>query len=200
MYLSYFEKDFILGFSFLTIDGDFSGYSIVMFIIYYLIGACIRLYDFRLRRIISILIYILMVAVITPLSYIMSVWNFNGIFVMISAISLFLFFKELKIRDFKFTTILSSCSLGVFILHTQNLFVDSYFSLFNIGDEIAKGFWYAILNINIVVFSTILICVCSDLLLRFIVKPIKNKLYSCRFINKKIFDLSENDNDIINEN
>lgn len=197
MYLSYFEKGFITGLSFLTIDGDLSGYSIVMFIIYYLIGAIVREYDISFKKIYSILIYLLMISVLTPLSYIMDIWNYNNIFVLISATSLFLFFKELKISEFRFITVLSSCSLGVFILHTQNLFLFSYFSLFNIGDEIAKGFLYAMFNMFTVVFSIILICVCSDLLLRFIVKPIKNKLYSCYFVNKKIFDLSENNNNNI---
>lgn len=176
--------------SFLSNQGDFAGYTIVAFIYFYIIGGYISYSDLKIRKWILCIIYIVSVTLITVLLYNTdAILNYNNIIVVISALSLFLFFKEIKIKEIKLITEISSCSLGVFIIHTTGLFVYDFNSLFHIEESVSSNSGTAIGNMFLVVYSTILVAASADYLLRFIVSPIKKKLYSSKFMNYKIINL-----------
>ena len=178
--------------SFLSNQGDFAGYTIVAFIFFYLIGGYISYSDFKIKKWILAIIYVASVTLITVLLYnTEAILNYNNIIIVISALSLFLFFKEIKIKEIKLITEISSCSLGVFIIHTTGLFIYDFNSLFHIEESITSNPATAIGNMFLVVYSTVLICACSDYLLRFIVSPIKKKLYLAKWLNYKIIDVEE---------
>lgn len=54
-------------------------------------------------------------------SYILSFGGIDSIFIFICVVSLFLFFKNIEIRKFKFINVLGSVSFGVYILHNNPL-------------------------------------------------------------------------------
>ena len=180
------------GLSFITRSGSFGGYTIVNFILLYLIGAYIREYKITIRKLISFPAFIALTTIITVLSiYISTMWNYDNLFVVASAIFFFLFFKELKLTEIKVVGVLAKCSLGVYLLHATVLFEYSFFGLFNIQANIEAGFGYAILNLLAVVSSTVAICIVADILLRLMVLPIRNWLYKQKFLNYNVIDLNE---------
>lgn len=180
------------GLSFITRSGSFGGYTIVNFILLYLIGAYIREYKITIRKLISFPAFIALTTIITVLSiYISTMWNYDNLFVVASAIFFFLFFKELKLTEIKVIGVLAKCSLGVYLLHATVLFEYSFFGLFNIQANIEAGFGYAILNLLAVVSSTVAICIVADILLRLMVLPIRNWLYKQKFLNYNVIDLNE---------
>ena len=183
------------GLSFITRSGSFGGYTIVVFVLIYLIGAYIREYNITIRKLITMPIFIVITAIITVLSIYVGgcIWDYDNIFVLASAITLFLFFKEINLKEIKIISVISKCSLGVYLLHATVLFEFSYFGLFNIQANIEAGFGYAILNMLAVVFSTVGICVVLDILLRLVVSPLRNWLYKQKFLNYNIIDLKEQD-------
>ena len=180
------------GLSFITRSGSFGGYTIVNFILLYLIGAYIREYKITIRKLISFPAFIALTTIITVLSiYISTMWNYDNLFVVASAIFFFLFFKELKLTEIKVVGVLAKCSLGVYLLHATVLFEYSFFGLFNIQANIEAGFGYAIVNLLAVVSSTVAICIVADILLRLMVLPIRNWLYKQKFLNYNVIDLNE---------
>ncbi len=176
--------------SFLSTDGDVNGYTIVTFVVYYLIGAMINKYDIKFNKIWSILVYCVMTIILVLISYKVELWGYNSVFVLCSAVSLFIFFKQLNMRHNKILYCISKCSLGVFLLHTTHFFVKNYNGLFEIEKRITESLGSAIGYSLLVVFSTVMICIVIDLVLRLLVKPIKDKLYQNRFLNYNLIDLN----------
>ena len=177
------------------------GYTILSFLYYYLIGAAIHTYDFTLKKRWSALIYVVSLGVLTGLSFYITpkatysldmadrIWQYDNMIVAVNAISLFLLFKSIKIKEIKVITKIAECSLGVFILHTTEFFVKSYNGLFYILDNCNMGVGNAAVNMALVVFTTIGLCMAADLLLRFAVTPIKNRLYAGKWVNYHLIDL-----------
>ena len=184
------DKPLPYGLSFVTMYGTFYGYSIVYFIVLYLIGACIREYDIHIRKLITLPAYVVLTALITLESLKLSAaTHYDNVLVLASALSLFLLFKEIKIKEIKPIGFIAKCSLGVFLLHTTRLISYDYFGLFNIQENIEKGFGSAALNMLAVVFSTVAICVVVDILLRLAVTPIKKRLYRTKVLNYNIIEV-----------
>ena len=103
------------------------------FILIYLIGAYIRLYDFEKFRkntikwfsVVGYVLFIIVTCGITYMSqYNASIFRFvnkissmNSIIVLVEAILIFIVFKNLEIKNNKFINILGKSSIGVYLLH-----------------------------------------------------------------------------------
>ncbi|MCH5166338.1 MAG: acyltransferase family protein [Erysipelotrichales bacterium] len=108
-----------------TVKDD--GYGIINFIILYLVGAYIKKYKNDYNKKISMcMIYICMTIITTIFSYYSpKAWSYNSIFNMISSISLFLFFKSIKIKNSRAISYFAQFSLGIYIIH-ENQFIVKY--------------------------------------------------------------------------
>ena len=103
------------------------------FILIYLIGAYIRLYDFnyfskKTIKCFSVIGYVLFIIITCGITY-MSQYNanifkfvnkissMNSIIVLVEAVLIFIVFKNLEIKNNKFINILGKSSVGVYLLH-----------------------------------------------------------------------------------
>lgn len=178
-------------------------YSIAWFIFVYILGACIRKVEKRiptnpklylLLGLVSICIIALSEVLIryVGINYLTILQNevehfrqYNSVFVMISAISLFLGFKQLKIKNNKVINLIASTSLAVYMLHDDNIF------RYYLWRNVFKGasFQYSKLLIPHAIGSCLLIFICFaiiDLLRqKFIEKPVM------KFLTPKIEHLEE---------
>lgn len=115
-------------------------YSITWFIFVYICGACIKKIEKRIQINPKVYLFIGIISIcIIALSEVMIRYiginyltilqdevehfrQYNSIFVMISAISLFLGFKQLNIKNNKIINKIASTSLAVYMLHDDNVF------------------------------------------------------------------------------
>ena len=178
------------GLSFIANHGSDYGYTIVVFILIYLIGGYIRTYNITVKKIITGPLYLVLTIAITAFAMVSEiVWYYDNAILIMSAISLFLFFKEIRLKENKVISFISKCSLGVFLLHIEKLFTISFNSLFYIEENVTRGYGWALLNMMAVVLSTVAVCCAADIILRLIVMPLKNVLYKTKALNYPIINI-----------
>ena len=173
-------------FSFVSAGGSNAGYTLIMFIYFYLCGAYIRRYDVTVKTWIALLMYFLGAGAMFGLSYVsLTAFNYDFIFIVVAAFGLFLAFKNIKLKEVKAITIIANCSLGVFILHQAATF----HTLYNVPEAIARGFgpmvWVMFARIAIAVT----VCVALDLIIRGAMFPVRKKISSLGALNKKLINL-----------
>ena len=168
-----FLRLLVLGFIFLIfipsiniISGDFS--NILYLVFYYLVGGYISKFygehSFnKLKMIILFLasysaivlsfmiLSVLSVKVVYLKPYISSYYSLDSVFLLISSISLFLFFKDIKIKS-KFVNFLGSSSFGIYLFH-ENIFVK-----YRIWNEMFKT--YKFYGSNLFLFYSIGAAIC----------------------------------------
>ena len=159
---------------------DDYGYGFIHFIFIYTVISYIKLHVTSLPNknicLISYLIFSLLTVGSRFLNLCMS-WAYNHLFVVCSAVSLFLYFVQLDIKS-KYTNILSSCSFGVFLIHT-----DGFFSWL-IYDKIFQA--TKMLNADILILiSTFFICLPTFYLFGWILEMIRKRMIGL-FLNKVI--------------
>jgi peptidoglycan/LPS O-acetylase OafA/YrhL len=104
----------VYGASTYSLYGDGEGYTIVNFILCYMIGAGLRYEVIKIPKpAISALIYVMCVAVI----YKYRLWTYNDPFVIIEGAAAFALFSQLKIKNSTVINKLARASFTVYLLH-----------------------------------------------------------------------------------
>lgn len=167
------------------------GYGIAWFIMLYLYAGYIRLhYDLKINKYIYLLTYILSSSIIACIkifvgsmaienenlnNFVGPLYDYNHILVLISSLCLFLFFKELKIKNNKFINLISSATFGVYLIHEQffarNVIWHNLVKVYNVLDS-----KYILLYIIVSVLVVYTCCTIIELL----------RQACAKFINKKI--------------
>lgn len=153
------------------------GYGIINFINLYLIGVYIRLYKDNFKhQLINIIVFLLSASITFMFSlnsnwawYEPTHWDYSFIFNLISSISFFLIFKNIKIKNNKFINNLASYSFIVYIIH-ENSFLRKilYRDIFN-----SDLYWNRksmIVNLVITVIGIYIICVVIEFIRRLLFK------------------------------
>lgn len=185
--------------SFFKINTGYS--SVLWFILLYLIGGYIKLYVREIKKkylylISSIFFYLIIFIKIMKNSTVLEsnryvITDYIGIdyfFVLLTSISLFLFFVNLNIKYNKYLNIISSTTLGIYLIHDHPsirfLIWTKYFKLFEIVSS--KKF---ILSSIKAIFIVFFICMIIDLIRKFIVEVLLKKYVS--WIYEKLVFLNE---------
>ncbi len=184
------------------------GTGIVWFTTLYFIAGYIRLHissDRNIRKPLlkyfafSLLIYFLRTAsVYVLLKYnkeliIATKWfSYNSIFVLLASLYLFLYFKNLKLKNTKVISIIKRISpytLGVYLIHEQPLLSKIlYTKIWHINEIINN--WYIIFAVLIEAFITFIICILIDALRHKIVIKFSNMKFITKIneqVNKIIY-------------
>ena len=114
----------IPGISTVSLLGSQEGYSIINFIMLYLLGGYIRRYSYKYKKYnlkyLSIIIYILSTVVILIESYFLATnvaWSYCNLFVIIQAVSIFLYFDSLEIKYNRYINYFAESVFGIFLIH-----------------------------------------------------------------------------------
>lgn len=126
----------IWGWSFIIDRGIDPGYNIINFIVLYLVGGYIRKSNINLSKKTNILGYFISTILIFISWYILYhskyqnyaniSFYYNNVLVLIASTSIFLVFKNIKIKTSKIINILASTTMGIFILSTSPFFIKLY--------------------------------------------------------------------------
>ena len=164
------------------------GYSNVLwFILLYLIGGYIKLYVNKIKNkylylfvgmISYFIIFIRTIinhSVLESDKYVITHYiEMNDFFILLVSIFLLLFFSNLNIKYNKYINMVSSTTLGIYLIHDnpsmRTFLWTSYFRLFEI-----TGSKYLILNSIKAIFIIFFVCIIIDLIRKFIIEVLLKK-------------------------
>ncbi len=112
------------GLSPISLDGSISGYSVVNFMLMYLIGASLRLLDIRVKKRWTVLTFGAVVLILTLWGYYDNTTGMARAYcnplVIAEAVAVFLLFRELKFHS-RLVNVLAPASFTCFLLHSSLL-------------------------------------------------------------------------------
>lgn len=178
----------------ISADGNGRGFTLVNFVLLYLIGGYIKKFgiDFFKKRSVSLLVGILcsvincMICLFLP-----ELWGTNGIlgyemiFVIIQAVALFDFFTKINIGSIKIINFLARTSFGVFLLHT--VILRYLLKWIDMSGLFHKGFLSAVLCYGLLLLSSYIISGLFDSLAHFLMKPVSKFWSKTKIFNFGIF-------------
>ncbi len=154
------------------------------FVLIYLIGAYIRLYDFekiskKTIKWFSVIGYVLFIIVTCGITY-MSQYNanifrfvnkissMNSIIVLVEAILIFIVFKNLDIKNSKVINILGKSSIGVYLLHDSIFRLEFWKKICFVENFYFASPWFLVFHI--------IVCILEIYALGVIVELIRSKI------------------------
>lgn len=176
----------------IAISGSGDGYTIVNFVLLYLIGAIISKFNLlRYPAGFDILGY----GLCTCLIFIQQLklaagWSYANPLVIVSCVCFFNIFRKMKLQS-KIVNMLSKASFGVFLIHTQYFVCNYLWSYFNIQEVCSAGAGILIMNMLLCCGITYAACSLFDILCRFLVLPVSRWLDTLKIWDKCIIKVDE---------
>lgn len=159
------------GISTVGISGDQAGYTIVNFVMLYLIGAAIHKWNlFAWKKEYDILLYLISAGcVFIGQVKGFSMWDYSNTFLLIASIALFNFFQKIRIKIPKIEYISKAC-FGVYLIHTNWVIQAHFWNLFHINDIGEKSLGYVIANWIGCIIATFVLCSIIDIVCRTVIR------------------------------
>ncbi|WP_408070831.1 acyltransferase [Butyrivibrio sp. JL13D10] len=183
--IGYWSGRQLNGSSTIGLEGSQAGYTIVNFIVLYLIGAYIRdtKNTTKTGKIIST--YFICLCLNMAWSYADGMrsgkniydtvsWNYSNPLVIAEAALLFMLFKEITIKNNKYINILAKASFTVYILHLR------FIGLLGISEFVSKGTGFMFLHLIACIIILYLVCTTCYFVFSAISKPIS------KFMSRKL--------------
>lgn len=180
------------GMNTVALSGSSSGYSLVNFILIYMIGAAISKFDLLNHKIMwDVIAYgFLSVVIFVQQLYIGAGWSYANPAVILSCVSFFNIFRKLHFKS-SIVNLLSSASLGVFLIHTQYLVTNKIWSKCYIEEACNGSLLGLMFNMLICCSVTYLLCSVLDIICRQVTSPISKILDKNTFLSRNIVSIEE---------
>lgn len=170
--------------------GSAYGYSVVWFIVLYIIAAYIRIYGLKMKHpfIIYTIVTIAELIIFTLLQFPKSAHirflftlqtYYNSVFVLLGAISLFIFFMNLKINGKNITSIIKWIvpkSFAVYLIHEQPVFRDVLWQKIIMIERYSENAISLLLTFLISTVIIFIVCILIDTVRSTLTNKIENKL------------------------
>ena len=181
-----------IGLNTIAVSGASSGYSIVNFVMLYLIGAFLSKFDWlRHGKSWDILGYLICTCVIFAQELFLGAgWSYANPFVILSTIFFMNMFRKTHMTS-RFINGAAKASLGVFLIHTQRLVWDVFWSEFGIQEACRGSLPGCARNMLWCCLLTYGLCAVLDTVCRWIARPVSGQLDKITILNKNIIEISE---------
>lgn len=170
--------------------GSAYGYSVVWFIVLYIIAAYIRIYGLKMKHPFTIytIVTIAELLIFTLLQFPKSdhikflftlQTYYNSLFVLLGAISLFMFFMNLKINGKNITSIIKWIvpkSFAVYLIHEQPVFRDVLWHKIIMIERYSENAISLLLTFLISTVIIFIVCILIDTVRSTLTNKIENKL------------------------
>lgn len=180
------------GMNTIAMAGSSSGYSIVNFILLYMIGAAISKFDLLKYSIWwDVLGYLVCSAIICVQQIKVGFgWSYANPFVIISCVLFFNIFRKLHFSN-KWINELSKASLGVFLVHTQYLVCGYAWSRIGILEACQGNVVGLVVHMIVTCVVTYLLCSIYDMICRWIAKPVSKILDKISILKMPVVFINE---------
>lgn len=146
----------ISGISTISSTDSGAGYTFVNFVFMYCIGAYVRKFGINLKKYQCIIGYLIVTfGILLIINFTMNGLYYSNPLVILSALFLFLVFEKSKLPSCKVTTILSSCTFSIFIIHCQMYFI---WKAINVEKMLTQNL---LLSIGAFIVSVLIMYICS---------------------------------------
>lgn len=171
----------LVGISTVSMNGGEDGYTIVNFVLLYLIAGYMRKWgkpkSFPIYTVgyvsVSVLIFILSF-------YTQIIWHYNNVFVILQSVLLFRMFECMRIGYITVINMLAKGVFSVYLLHT------TFFPIFKIPEAAQRGGISMIVHMATCAVSIFLICSTISLIIRKLITPIERKIYASKVIGYQL--------------
>jgi len=172
--------------------GSANGYSIVNFVLLYMIGAAISKLDIlRYSIVLDILGYIVCSILICTQHIIVGYgWSYANPLVIVSCVLFFNIFRKIHLAS-RWINELSKASLGVFLIHTNYLVSGYAWSKIGIQQACQGGMVGLAVHMLVSCLITYVLCSLFDITCRWLTKPISKMLDKINCLKKTIIYISE---------
>ena len=174
-----------------SLNGTSSGYSIVNFVMLYLIGAFIsRFQVLRYAKRWDVLGYLICTGIIFVQELVLyDGWSYANPFVILSAIFFMNIFRKIQIAS-RFLNVIAKATLGVYLIHTHSLIWNVLWTKFDIKGACQGSLAECVWNMLLCCFVTYLFCVILDIVGRRISAPVSKLLDTIGILNKNVIQAS----------
>lgn len=178
----------IIGLSPVGIHGADAGYTIINFMLLYLIGAYISRY-YESKK--SFLFYFELYLISAVLIFIMSLftetaWNYSNILVIVESIALVLAFQKLNLGSIKWINAISKTTFGIYLIHTNHIMLVNFWGLFNIARITSIGVPGMLLILTISVLSMFAVSSIIAYGVSFFARPLVKRISRISLLNYTI--------------
>lgn len=168
------------------------GYSIVNFVMLYLIGAALskqNLFQHSMKW--DVLAYVVLTCVVFVQKIKLgAAWSYANPILIMSGIAFFNIFRKMHFTS-KVVNILAKASLGVFLLHTQYMVCQYGWSFWNIPSACQGSLIGLGMHLLACCLVTYFVCTFFDMFCRCITRPVSKMLDKIPFLNKQIIKFEE---------
>lgn len=173
-------------------SGASSGYSLVNFILLYMIGAAISRFDLLTHKLRwDVFVYLILSIIICMQQLVLGAgWSYANPFVIMSCVSFFNIFRKLHLSS-KLINVVSGASLGVFLIHTQFLVSNTIWSQCHIAEACSGSLIGLAWNMLVCCVMTYFMCSLLDIICRKITRPISQLLDKISILNNNIVKIEE---------
>ena len=173
---------------------DFEFSNVIWFMTLYIIGAYIRKFpnkwidNIKINKIITVLSIMIVAFSIIVLNIlaqkIQAISQFttyftsmNSIFIVMASVSLFLVFRNMKIKNSNFINNIATTMFGVYLIHT-NIFMREFIwiDIFKVNTYLNANTFALILNIILSVTAVFIVCIVIDLIRQKLIEPLEIKV------------------------
>lgn len=180
------------GMNTVALSGSSSGYSLVNFVLIYMIGAAISKFDLLNHKMgWDLVAYgILSIIILGQQLLLGAGWSYANPVVILSCVFFFNIFRKLHFKS-RVINLFSSASLGVFLIHTQYLVTNKIWSKCYIEQACKGSLIDLFVNMLLCCLGTYFVCSVLDIVGRKVTSPISKLLDKIEILNKKIVLIEE---------
>lgn len=157
----------IAGTGTVTMDGSASGYTIVNFVLLYLMGGYLRKYPPKSGKAKYFILYVVFTLCDFVMAWVAPTYtSYANLFVIGQAVMLFLAFLNWDIKNNKVINTVSRSSFGIYLLHTCGLFIVTFWGYFHIPESVSGTLGQMIIRMGLAVGAMYFCCLLVDMVCR----------------------------------
>lgn len=182
----------VSGMQTITMTSSGFGYSIVNFVMLYVIGAVLSKFDLLKHHLKwDILAYLLFTCLIFLQQLkLCAAWSYANPFVILSCISFFNIFRKIHVKS-NVINRFAQASLGVFLIHTKYMVSTYAWSLSGIQSACQGHVVGLLIHMFLCCAITYILCSIFDMACRWITNPVSNLLNKIVILNKEFISAEE---------
>lgn len=176
-----------MGMNTVALNGADGGYTIVNFVMLYIIGATISQHDLLKHSLKWDLIGYILCSIILTVQELMlcAGWSYANPIVILSTVCFFNIFRKIHVSS-NVINVISKASLGVFLIHTQPLICGYVWSKCGIETACQGSLLGLAVNMLICCIGTYVVCTLLDTFCRWLTTPVSKMLDKISFLNRNI--------------
>lgn len=161
-----------------TASGSGAGYTIVNFVVLYLIGGYLHKYPVKYKSFHCILGFLLVTACDFLLARVGGSYTaYSNFFVVLQAVTLFLAFLYWDIKYIPIINFVSKSAFGIYLLHTSSFMIVNFWGYFKIPQYCTQGVGTVALHLALSCAAMYLVCLAIDIVRRLISAPVARRFF-----------------------